>query len=263
MFVCIRGQGIFNFLFSRLLCGSDHVLRFKTQIKMWLSPPATFRPCPFHIIQKCTTSIKTELHAVSHASIAFLNKRLCGLKVELCCCWVSSCVLCCGMWYRCVGEMNVLACSYHCWFSGTLNGQCSGAVRMNGRPLSSHDNLLPTDCSNPPPGAIDLALIDSFSPPPPPSSVYHFLSQISLPWPKRSSWKRWQVTTVASNMEAQTERTVTTILDWVSLILINNTGVYKMFNYNSKAWFTIVFGIRLWYHVSTVWVAVMLVTQVD
>lgn len=34
---------------------------------------------------------------------------------------------------------------------------------MNGWPLSSYDNLLPTYCSNPPPGAIDLALIDSFS----------------------------------------------------------------------------------------------------
>lgn len=59
--------------------------------------------------------------------------------------------------------MNVLACSYHCWFPGRLNGQCSGAVRMNVWPLSSYDNLLPTYCSNPPPGAIDLALIDSFS----------------------------------------------------------------------------------------------------
>lgn len=34
---------------------------------------------------------------------------------------------------------------------------------MNVWPLSSYDNLLPTYCSNPPPGAIDLALIDSFS----------------------------------------------------------------------------------------------------
>lgn len=40
--------------------------------------------------------------------------------------------------------MNVLACSYHCWFPGRLNGRCSGAARMNGWPLSSHDNLLPT-----------------------------------------------------------------------------------------------------------------------
>lgn len=81
-----------------------------------------------------------------------------------CCCWVSSRVPCCGMWYPCVGEMNVWACSYHCWLAGGLNGQCSGAVRMNGWLLSSHDNLQPTHGSNPPPEVIDLALIDSFSP---------------------------------------------------------------------------------------------------
>ena len=60
--------------------------------------------------------------------------------------------------------MNVLACSYHRWFPGRLNGQCSGAVRMNGWPLSSPDNLLPTHCSNPPPGPlIWLLLIPSLS----------------------------------------------------------------------------------------------------
>lgn len=89
-------QDIFNFLFSRLLCGSDYVRRFKTQIKMWLGPPATFRHCPFHIIQKCTTPIKTELHVVSHASIAFLNKRLCGLKVELL--LLLGVILCAVLW---------------------------------------------------------------------------------------------------------------------------------------------------------------------
>lgn len=61
--------------------------------------------------------------------------------------------------------MNVLACSYHCWFPGRLNGQCSGVVRMNDWPLSSHDNFLPTHCSNPPLGPlIWLVLILSFLP---------------------------------------------------------------------------------------------------
>lgn len=68
------------------------------------------------------------------------------------------------MWCPCVGEMNVLACSYHCWFPARLNGQCSGAVRMNDWPQSSHDNFLPTHCSNPPPGPlIWLLLILSLS----------------------------------------------------------------------------------------------------
>lgn len=58
--------------------------------------------------------------------------------------------------------MNVLACSYHCWFPGRLNGQCSGAVRMNGRPLSSHDNLLPAHCSNPPTGPLIWLLLILF-----------------------------------------------------------------------------------------------------
>lgn len=104
---------------------------------------------------------------------------------------------------------------------GRLNGQCSGAVRMNGWPLSSHDNLLPTHCSNPPPGPliwlllILLSFFLSFS------SLFHLSlylspSQICLPWPRRSSWRRWPVTTATSNMAGQTERTGTTTMDWVS-----------------------------------------------
>lgn len=104
-----------------------------------------------------------------------IKKRSLAKRWSCCRCWVSSCVLCCGMWCPCVGEMNVLACSYHCWFPGRLNGQCSGAVRMNGWPLSSHDNLLPTHCSNPPPGPlIWLILI--------PSYLLSFLPSFFLPF---------------------------------------------------------------------------------
>lgn len=45
---------------------------------------------------------------------------------------------------------------------------------MNGWPLSSPDNLQPTNSSNPPPGAIDLALIDSFT-------FFFFLPPLSFP----------------------------------------------------------------------------------
>lgn len=112
---------------------------------MRLGPPAAFCHSPFHIIQKCTAPIKKYLRFCSLMLPTYTdNKALSGERWSCCHRWVSSCVPYCGLWCPCVGEMNVLACSYHCWFPGRLNGRCSGAVRMNGWPLSSHDNLLPT-----------------------------------------------------------------------------------------------------------------------
>lgn len=58
---------------------------------------------------------------------------------------------------------------------------------------------------------LSLSFSPSFS-----SSLHLSVSQICLPWPRRSSWRRWPVTTATSNMAGQTERTVTTTPDWVS-----------------------------------------------
>lgn len=88
---------------------------------------------------------KASLLLFPHASnLYWYQKHFLVQRWSRCHRWVLSCELHCGLWCPCVGEMNVLACSYHCWFPGRLNGWCSGAARMNGWPLSSHDNLLPT-----------------------------------------------------------------------------------------------------------------------
>ncbi len=60
---------------------------------------------------------------------------------------------------------------------------------------------------------LSFCLYSSFS-----SFPYLSLSQICLPWPRRSSLRPWLVTTAANNMAGQTERTVTTTPDWVSPI---------------------------------------------
>lgn len=134
--------------------------------------------------------------------------------------------------------MNVLACSYHCWFPGRLNGRCSGAVRMNGWPLSSHDNLLPT--------ALILHrghwsasywffLFLSFLLFPP-LYICLSLSQICLPWPRRSSWRRWPVTTATSNMAGQTERMATTTQGWVSPVHTHAVSAWHVWlqSYNAS-----------------------------
>lgn len=84
---------IFNFLWHKRvlkvdLGGSNYRLRFKTQIKMWLSPAATFCHSPFRIIPKCTTPIKKYLLSKSITFFVMLliytdKEVLSGKKVEL------------------------------------------------------------------------------------------------------------------------------------------------------------------------------------
>lgn len=222
---------------------------------MRLGPPATFCHSPFHIIQKCTAPIKKYLRFCSLMLPTYTdNKALSGERWSCCHCWVSSCVPYCGLWCPCVGEMNVLACSYHCWFPGRLNGRCSGAVRMNGWPLSSHDNLLPT--------ALILHrghwsasywffLFLSFLLFPP-LYICLSLSQICLPWPRRSSWRRWPVTTATSNMAGQTERMATTTQGWVSPVHTHAVSAWHVWlqSYNALR------GCCL--YVNTTWAAVFM-----